>query len=358
LYLFGKKYRKQEILKKIGDISQLGGIRQYQYTDGVSKGIRAVDIKSPCGIDMTVLLDRGMDIANLFYKNTPLAWRSATRETSPVYYESKGVEWLRTFNGGLLTTCGISYMGLPCEDNGEELGLHGRISNISAERILADGKWEGDSYKMWVQGKVREAKVFGEKLELSRKIITWMDRPTIVIEDTVENIGWESYPHMISYHINFGFPLVDSTSKIVESEAEVVPFDEKSKKGIDSYKSFSGPVHGFQEQIFFHDIKEDSEGNCNIGIVNPEFNDSQGIGVWVKHKKETLPNLVHWKMMGEGEYVCGFEPANTSIRGRKVEREKKNLKYLEPGEKVDYRIEIRVLDSKEDFNGLDEISKL
>ncbi|MHB8279267.1 MAG: DUF4432 family protein [Candidatus Humimicrobiaceae bacterium] len=61
----------------------------------------------------------------VFYlKDIPIAWRSSTKETSPVYYESKGFEFLRTFYGGLLTTCGLTHIGAPAKDGNEELGLH------------------------------------------------------------------------------------------------------------------------------------------------------------------------------------------------------------------------------------------
>ena len=213
--IFGKKYSKTEILKKVGDVSQLGGIKSYEFSDGMAKNLRAVDIKSPNGIEMTVVLDRAMDISALSYKNIPISWRSATREASAAYYESKGLEWLRTFFGGLMTTCGLTYFGPPANDNGEELGLHGRITNLPAGNVFADGKWENDNYVMWVQGKIREARPFGEKLELSRKISTFMDKPVIIIEDTVENIGFTDYPLMVLYHLNFGFPLLDSSTKIV-----------------------------------------------------------------------------------------------------------------------------------------------
>ena len=99
--IFGKEISKEELQQKTGDISQLGGVKYYELTDGVSRGVRAIDLKSPCGLDFTVLLDRGMDISSFSYKSVPIAWRSATRDTSPVYYESRGIEWLRTFYGGL-----------------------------------------------------------------------------------------------------------------------------------------------------------------------------------------------------------------------------------------------------------------
>ena len=347
--IFGKKYSKTELLKRIGDISQLGGIKSYEFSDGMAKNLRAVDIKSPNGIEMTVVTDRGMDISSLTYKNIPISWRSVTRETSPAFYESKGLEWLRTFFGGLLTTCGLTYFGPPAIDDGEELGLHGRISNLPASNVLADGKWENDNYIMWIQGKIREVKALGEKLELSRKISTFMDKPVLIIEDTVENIGFKDYPLMILYHMNFGFPLLDSTTKVILPKATTIPRDEEAKKGIKNFKEFSEPVDNFDEQVFLHNIEADKEGNCNVALVNSEFNNGEGIGISIKFNKNNLPYLIQWKQVSSGEYVCGLEPANSLLGGRDVEKKNKNVRFIKPGEKINFKIEINILGSKKEI---------
>jgi len=353
--IFGKDIKKDELNKKIGDISQLGGIKYYEFIDGVSRGVRGIDIKSPCGLDFTVLPDRGIDISSMSYKSIPIAWRSTTRETSPIYYESRGMEWLRTFYGGLLTTCGLSTFGSPSIDNNEEFGLHGRISNIVGERILADGCWEGDRYKMWIQGRVRESRVFGDKLELSRKITTWMDQPVLIIEDVVENIGAQTSPLMILYHVNIGYPVVDKEAELIEPEAKVIARDAEAEKGINNFSKFMEPLRGFSEQVFFHDIKADNEGNGNVAIINESFNNGKGIGIWLKYNKNNLPNLIQWKQMGEGEYVCGIEPGNSYPRGRDIERKEKNIRYIEPGQKINFRLEFNIL---KDGNDIYDIKKL
>jgi len=319
---FGQDLKKEEIKQKIGDISQLGGIKYYEFIDGTSRGVRGIDIKCPSGLDMTILPDRGMDISKFSYYSIPIAWRSAIRETSPLYYDSRGLEWSRTFFGGLITTCGLTYMGFPCTDEGKELGLHGRITNISAENVLIDGEWDGNSYKMWAQGKVREADVFGDKLELTRKITTWMDSTRIIVEDCVENIGNSTSPIMLLYHVNIGYPIIDSCSKLLESKAFVTPRDEEAEKGLNSFNNFSEPVKGFKEQVYFHDIEADEDGNANIALVNEEFNNGKGIGIWLKYNKNNLPYLIQWKQMGIGEYVCGIEPANSYPRGRAIEKKR------------------------------------
>jgi hypothetical protein len=116
-------------------------------------------------------------IEELRYNSIPISWESAVRESSPIYYESKGSEWGRTFNGGLLVTCGLTYAGVPCIDNGEELGLHGRIANLPAENISLEKHWDVDNLIMTIKGTVREVKVSGDKLEFRRKITLWMGSP-------------------------------------------------------------------------------------------------------------------------------------------------------------------------------------
>ncbi len=356
--IFKTEVSKKEIMEKIGDITQLGGIKSYEFSDGVSRGVRAIDLKSPCGLDMTILPDRGMDISNLSYKSIPICWKSATRETSPIYYESKEWEWLRTFFGGLITTCGLSNIGDPNVDisnsdlsSNEELGLHGRISNISAENVSAEGKWENNTYVMSVKGEVREAMVLGDKLQLERKITTWMDEPKIIVEDVVENIGHNTSPLMILYHVNIGYPIIDNGARLIEGETSISvgPRNEESKAGIKEFNKFHGPVKDYKEQVFTHDIKADKEGYSNIALVNENFEDGKGIGIWLRFNKDNLPYLTQWKQMGMGEYLCGIEPSNSLIEGRNVERKEGRLKFIEPGERVNYRLEFNILKSNDDI---------
>ena len=87
----------------------------------------------------------------------------------------------------------------------------------------------------------------------------------------------------------------------------------------------------------------------NIAIINEGFDEGNGIGIWMRFKKDTLPLLTQWKHMGMGEYVCGIEPCNSPVGGRKTERENGNLKFIEPGESVDFKLEFNVLKSNEDI---------
>ena len=105
-------------------------------------------------------------------------------------------------------------MGSPGFDGREELGLHGRAHHTPARQVCAEGYWEGDEYFCIVKGRIEETSIYGWNLCLTRKISSCLGKNEIVIQDMVENAGFESAPHMMLYHFNFGFPLLDTETEI------------------------------------------------------------------------------------------------------------------------------------------------
>jgi len=165
-----EKMAKEELLQRVGDIDQLGYLRLDQSLQGPSKGVRRASFRTAEGLTFAVSLDRGMDIPYAYYRGRPLCWRSPVPERAPSYYEPGGDGWLRSFFGGALTTCGLTHFGPPAEEDGEGHGLHGRISNVPADEVAPHSRWRGDRYLLSVRGKMRQAKVFGENLSLTRTV--------------------------------------------------------------------------------------------------------------------------------------------------------------------------------------------
>src|SRR3972149_2700198 len=155
--LFGQEFTRSDLLQRIGDISQIAGVRIMRLEDGSEEGVRLIEVRTGTGFRYNVLPSRGMDVSFAEYKGIPLSWRSCTRDVSPAFYEPAGDGWHRIFYGGMVITCGLTNVWAPCVDQGEELGRHGRISATLAESVYADGQWEGDEYHLIVQGKMREA---------------------------------------------------------------------------------------------------------------------------------------------------------------------------------------------------------
>ena len=107
----GKTYTKTEIPKRIGDLSQIGGIRQFTLNDGQASGTRAIEVNTGAGLKFTILPDRGMDVAWAECKGVPLCWISENGIKGNQFYENRGTEFLRYFNGGLIKTCGLRSLG-------------------------------------------------------------------------------------------------------------------------------------------------------------------------------------------------------------------------------------------------------
>jgi len=330
--LFGEKLTKTELRKRVGDLSQIAGASVFTYAEGKASGTRAVEVKNGSGLRFVVMLDRGMDISYAEYKGIPLAYISKTGVVSPAHYDEK--DFLRSFTAGLLTTCGLTYMGGACNDEGKELGLHGRIANTPAYDIGVRQEWIDDDYVISVSGKVREASVFGEDMVLTRTITTKLGDNRIYINDTVENEGFAKSPLMVLYHMNFGYPLLSENTVLETNCINCRSQTEEAAKGMETSCVFERPVKGYAEQVFHRDSVAESYAM----LKNPAL----GLAAKIEFKGEQLPYFVEWKQIGEQEYVVGMEPATYPPLGRATARERGELVFLEPQESRKFEITVSV----------------
>jgi hypothetical protein len=349
--LWGKTWKKADLLKHVGDVSAIGGVETATLDDGFARGVRIARVRTGGGFDFTIVIDRGLDISHASFEGVPLAYRSPTGEVAPEFYEPEGLGWLRGFFGGLNATCGTTYHGAPCKDQGKDLGLHGRISYTPARNVHCDGVWKGDEYEIVVEGKLREAAVFGENIQVSRRITARLGEKRLFLHDEIENLGHESQPHMVLYHVNAGFPVASPESEVLAPSVRAMPRDAEAEKEREKWMRFLPPTPGFKERCYFHSLKADRDGQALVAVVNPAFRGGEGIGYYLRFSLRQLPKLCQWKMMGEGLYVMGTEPGNAYPEQRSVLREEKRLEFLKPGEKRTYDLEIGVLSGKEEIEG-------
>jgi len=330
--------KRPEIQQYVGNQSQLGGTRHYTLSDGWGKNLRCIDINSGSGLHYTVLPDRGMDISLASFKGINLVYITPNGETHPAFFEPENFGWLRTFTGGLVTTCGLTYLGAPVNDEGEQLGLHGRYSTIPARQVVDLSDWMANEYHIRVKGTVEEGHMFGNKLRLVREIGTVMGQNRILIEDTVTNFGNKPSPYTILYHMNLGYPLLSEDSELVIDPKKTIPRDDSALAGMNEFRKFIKPQPGYREQVFDHFMKADPDGEAVVTLKNNKL----GISLSIKFRIAQLPFLVQWKMMGIGEYVLGLEPCNVPGKSRKALKEEGILPWLKPGESVSNRIEVEL----------------
>jgi hypothetical protein len=341
----GRTWKKEELIAMIGDPQQIVGITRCTMDEGKAAGVQALRVNTGGGLQFTILPGRGMDIAGAYFEGKALGFLSPTGITSPAYYEEPGLTWLRSFYGGLLTTCGITNSGAPSTDRGKPFGLHGRISNAAAEDVSVDQEWDADEYQMTVKGRMREAEAMGENLILRRSIQTKLGARSFTLQDRIENRGFEEQPLMMLYHVNFGFPLLGSNARVVGPIEETRARDEEAQrdKGIEEALIFPEPIQGYQEKVFFHKLAADGKGNTFIALLNRDVGNGTPLGIVLRFNIKELPQLTEWKMPRKGFYVMGLEPGTATPVGRGVLRERNELPILAAQTEYTVRIHFEVV---------------
>ncbi len=351
--LFGKNYSKQELLSRIGDMSQLAGVKPVELVNGNERGTRALEFTTGSGLSFTVLTDRGLDIFDAKFKGASLCWHSPAGPVAPGFYDPHHTGWLWSFPGGLVTTCGLSNVGTPQEKSEEAWGLHGRISNTPAKNVSFGADWENEDYILGAAGEIREARLFGPNLVLRRNIYARLGESKIWIKDEIENQGYEETPLMFLYHCNIGYPTLDKDTEFIAVIEDMEARDKIAEAGVDTFDTFADPVPDFKEQCFYIDHDIDQNGIVNTALINRHFNGNQGLGVYLTYSKKELPYFTQWKMTGQGAYVVGLEPGNCYPEGQHNAQKRNALTTLLPGSKATFNLEIGVLESNNEIRAFE-----
>jgi hypothetical protein len=334
---------------KVVNHAQIGGVETSVLDDGLGRGTRIAWVNTGSGLRYKIVIDRGLDVADVFYNQYSLAWLSHSGVTAPRPDANRGLEWLRCFAGGLLTTCGLTHIGPPESDEFGERGLHGRISNIpaSVESITQPDPAAG-RLQMSITAMVKESCVFGPNLELRRTISSTLGEPTIHVRDVVTNVGNTAVPHMILYHCNFGWPLVDEGTEIVwkgKCTSRGMEMDNAIFNKKHDFRRCQRPINshrGSGEACGFIDVAAGTKGVCTVGLYNRRLS----LALVMTYNKKQLPWLSNWQHWGPGEYVTALEPGTNPPIGQGKAREQKQLIHLAPGKSRTYDLELSILTDK------------
>jgi hypothetical protein len=348
--LYGQDQTRRELMRRVGRLDQVAGVRLMTLGDGAERGVRVLEFRTGTGFAFDVVVDRAFDIGRCEHAGRALGWQSAAGFAGPWFYEPEGLGFLRSFGGGLLTTCGLDHTLFMAEDTAEQyhyppksverFGLHGRVSNRPARLVGYGERWEGDECVLFAEGEVLQAAVFGEQLLLRRRIEARLGESRLRIHDEVENVGHDPTPHMYLYHVNVGFPVVDEGSELLVPATAVEPRGDYSADG---YRVFHGPSAGFVEQVFEHELAAEPDASVPVAIVNREL----GLGAYEVFRRDQLPHHFVWRMLGEGTYLVGIEPSTNRTAGRLDARVRGELIELGPGERRSYDLELGALDGEQ-----------
>jgi len=349
--------------------AQLGGIETSVLDNGPGRGVRIAWVNTGGGLRYKVVIDRGLDIADAEFLGQSLTWHSLGGVTAPSAAYDQGTDWLWSFYGGLVASCGPLNTGAPFTEDGKSYGLHGTHSNTAAivESIVNPDPGrkpltpalspEEKSLEMRITGIVRTARVFGPNLELRRTISSRLGVPAISIADEFTNRDNQRVPLAWLLHINFGYPLLEprASTYCYCGAVTAVRGEEWFREGCD-YKSAPEPMdshRGGGEFCGYVDPKADADGRIVSGIVNRK----RGFGVRIEHTTADYPRFVNWQHWGPGgSYMGAIEPTNAGVEGRPKDAQRGWLQFLEPGETRTLRCAITATNEETELRRLLELN--
>jgi Domain of unknown function (DUF4432) len=361
--LFGRKRPRSDIDERTGALAQVAGVELLEYADGPERGVRVLDFRTGGGLSFRIAVDRGFDLLAADYRGVPIGWRSPTGPRHPglaSVEENRGWGFLRSFTG-LLATCGLDHALAPATSSlaqyiypgftEGDYPLHGRVSQVPARLLGYGQRWDGDACTLWAEGEVAQMAVFGENLVLTRRIEAALGGTTITVDDRVENRGFRPTPHMLLYHYNFGYPLLDDGAELLVPSRAIVHavHGDLHAQGV-GHRLQGPPKADFSEQVYEHDVVADADGMASALLINPALG-AGGFGIRLDYDRTALPCLIQWQCLQSGLYVLGIEPSTNHVLGRKFAEERGELMFLEHAEARHYRTRLSVLDGADAIAG-------
>ena len=359
--IYGEQLTRRELGRRSGSLSQFAGVRLMELSDGVERGIRLLEFRTGSGLRFTVLIDRAFDIGDCDYRGAAIGWHSPSGFRNPCLHEYEGeggLAWLRSFSG-LLVTCGLDHaLLMETEDASHYLyphrksvtsSLHGRISTIPG-RLLSYGEtWEEDDCILFCEGLIQQSTVFGEDLHLLRRIDSRMGSNEITIRDRVVNHGFYKTPHMLGYHINVGYPVVDEGTRYIAPIREVTWVSHANNYHAQNvgYRRFPAPQASFLEQVWQHSMLADVDGKVPVALLNDSFDNGKGIGFQVEISQSEFPCQLEWQHFQAGGYTVGIEPFTNHVLGKPFAQKREELIWLDHDEERSYTTKLTILDGRE-----------
>jgi hypothetical protein len=211
--------------------------------------------------------------------------------------------------------------------------LHGQATWLAAEHLNthAPGLESADG-DVWVSGELKQAALFGENLSLHRTIRSSVGSRSFRITDVVTNNAPTEARHMLLYHFNLGWPLIDTATEISAPTRAVIAQNDASHRAIDEWASVPAPRTGEPQHVIGHTL--DADAPVVVAVENAEL----GLRVELSFHTSSLPELYMWRFFSDAAYVLGVEPASCAadaVKGSPSPR-------LAARQSVEYHVDVSV----------------
>jgi hypothetical protein len=345
--LYGAEGDRNFFRKLTSHPQQTIGCELFEALDGDMRAQRILRIRNG-ELELEINVDRGFDIGRVLYRGIPMQWVSPAgfrhaHTFMPSAFDPDGWGWLRSWQGGFLTTIGYDHVGGPTNTPNRHLhpaitgerrftGGFGSISPTSIEIVNLD--WDAGTIE--VQAKVRQAAAFAEHLVLTRRITMNLGEAKFHLSDSVRNEGFIEEPIQVLYHINLGWPLLAPGTTLTTSATEMLGCID-SAKGIDS-KIMPAPTPLDIERVWDWNAPTSHEW---AELTNSDCAGRGPLTLRLDWDGKQLPHFMQWRNACEAMYVQGLEPATTGLKGRAADNSQAGpAPYIAPGHSREFDIDL------------------
>lgn len=296
---------------KISNYMQIAYVRRYTLTEGKESGLKVVEVNN--GVLRFLLNEsKALDIMQLWHAGVNISFVCKNGFTS------REIPFVRRFEGGMLYTCGLDSVGTRA---GFE--QHGALHNTPAKITRAECSEEG----ICVEAEITDSELFGKNLVLKRRITTSIGGDSVTVEDVLKNRGYAPAQYCLLYHVNLGYPMLDSEVTIEADERDVKPVTAWAGERIADRLTVGEAVANEEERCYFIEHNTPS-----VTVKNKKL----GKAFTLDYSKETLPCFVQWCSGASGDYALGLEPATTYLV------DKFEYRSLSPDKSVSFKITLSV----------------
>lgn len=328
-----------------GHPNQLTKARRISFRDGLSEGVKAIELHNSSGLYITCIEDQCLNIFDFSYKGTNFAFQTKNGLVSNKFFNGGADEFCYYWPAGMLYTCGLANVGTPNTDAGVFYPQHGRVGMMPAENVTI----EKNDTEVIVRGTVHDCIFCGYNFRLERTVVFPVEGKEITIRDTVTNLEDIPAEMMVLYHCNFGYPLLTPKARMVKGKGKIIDNLGSGKNPTDcGLCADAGITKG--EEVYCHTNTPDKDGYGYAAVINDELE----LGCYLKYKMDTLPLMMQWKNFCTYDYALGLEPSNSYILGRTEERKNGTLPVLAPHESAVFEVSIGVLDGKKEISDFDK----
>ncbi len=325
----------------VGNDNQLLTARRVTYEDGLSRGIRAVELRNTGGLYATCVEDQCLNLFDFSYKGINFSFQQKNGLVSGRYFDPAAPDFEFYWPAGMLYTCGLTNVGPGgIMEDGRFYPDHGRIGMLPAQNVSVKRTELG----VEIEGSIHEGMLAGYHLELQRKIFFPRNGSCIRYEDVIINHEPSETEFAFLYHINLGYPLLSPQSRVIKGKGGGYSIHTGGEIPAD-WAQCRAPEDNKEEDLFCHENASDTDGWGYAALVN----DALALGCYIKYKTDTLPYLMHWRNMCSHDYALGLEPSNCQVLGRDRERRNGTLQRIPAYGKKSFCVEVGVLDGKEEI---------